>query len=278
MFQFLKKPYPFNDDLKHNAKVIFFISIGILTFLYLFKPFDINSLKSVEQFYLIGGLFIVIFLALSINLLVIPSIFPKLFTFSPWTIRKEIIWNLWILLTITTGNFLCYHFLDILQFDFQVILQIILVAVVPISILISINQDRLIRSNLKTAIELNKKLQEKKLNTEKMIFFQSDYQKDSLSIPASSIILIKSAGNYIEVHWSEKDSSQNKMIRSSLKKSSEILKDFSFIFQCHRSFIININYLEKIEGSYQGYKLFLKLIDFPIPVSQKYVDNFKEMI
>ena len=37
MFKFLKNQYPFNDDLKYNSKLIFFISIGVLAFLYLFQ-------------------------------------------------------------------------------------------------------------------------------------------------------------------------------------------------------------------------------------------------
>ncbi|HCC29409.1 MAG TPA: hypothetical protein DEQ03_05040, partial [Marinilabiliales bacterium] len=71
---FLKKPYPFNDDLKRNTKLIFFISIGIFVFLLLFQPIDINALPSRQKIYLIMGLGIITFLSLSLNLLILPSL------------------------------------------------------------------------------------------------------------------------------------------------------------------------------------------------------------
>ena len=33
MLKFLNKPYPFNDDLKDNTRIIFFISLGVFVFL-----------------------------------------------------------------------------------------------------------------------------------------------------------------------------------------------------------------------------------------------------
>jgi len=277
MFKFLNKPYPFNDDLKHNAKVIFFISIGVLIFLILFQPFNLESIPNEKKFYLISAIVIVTFLGLTLNLMIVPSIIPKLFINTNWNVKKEILWNLWLLFTITSGNILYYNYLGLLEFDLVLILKIILYGVVPISVLITINQERLLRYNLKTALELNKKLQEKKLIQEKMVFFESDYMKDSLSIKVSSILFVRLANNYIEVCWKEGEKVTSQMIRSSLKKAEEVLEDYKFIYKCHRSYIININNIEKVIGSYQGYKLYINNIETPIPVSQQYITRFKEM-
>ncbi|MFC2130259.1 LytR/AlgR family response regulator transcription factor [Bacteroidota bacterium] len=278
MLKFLKKPYPFNDDLAHNAKLVLLISIIALVFLFLFQPDYINSIADKEKIYLIIGISIITFLSLSLNLLILPSIFQKIFSNINWNIRKEILWNLWILFVIASGNLLLFNYLSILNFDLVVIFKIILYGLIPIALLITINQDRLLRSNLKTAIDLNKKLQERKSIQERMVFFESDYMKDSLSIKVSSLLFVRSANNYIEVFWLEGDKATSQMIRSSLKKTEEILMDYKFIFKCHRSYIININHIEKITGNYQGYKLSINNIDFPIPVSQNYIAKFKEMI
>jgi DNA-binding LytR/AlgR family response regulator len=127
-------------------------------------------------------------------------------------------------------------------------------------------------------MELNKKLQENKSLEEKMVFFESDYQKDNLSIKINSLLFIRSAKNYIEVFWLEDGDVKKQMVRSSLSKAEEILEDYKFIYKCHRSYIVNIKHIEKIEGSYQGYQLYLKKYDSPIPVSQKNITEFKEMI
>ncbi|MFH1052021.1 MAG: LytTR family DNA-binding domain-containing protein [bacterium] len=277
MFKFLRKPYPFNDDLKHNAKVILLISFGVLIFLFIFRPYDL-PLANLQNFYRILALGIITFFSLSLNLLILPSIFPKLFISAKWNIRKEILWNSWLLFTITSGNLLYYSYLGILEFDLGLIMKIVIYSLIPISLLITLNQDRLLRSNLKSAVELNNKLQERKSIQEKMIFFESDYMKDNLSIKVSSFLFVRSANNYIEVFWLEGEKAISQMVRSSLKNAEELLKDYKFIFKCHRSYIININYIEKITGNFQGYKLSMQNVDFQIPVSQNYISKFKEIL
>ncbi len=88
MLKILNKPYPFSEDLKYNTKVIFFISIGIFVFLWLFQPFEIDSLDTKKKYYLIVGFAIITFLTLSIYLLFIPSLFPKKFSSAVWTVKK----------------------------------------------------------------------------------------------------------------------------------------------------------------------------------------------
>jgi DNA-binding LytR/AlgR family response regulator len=151
-------------------------------------------------------------------------------------------------------------------------------AIIPIPILITINQDRLLRQNLKSALELNKKLQERKEINKQMVFFESDYNKDSLSIRVNSLLFVNSANNYIDICWLESDKVITQLVRSSLKKAEEILKDYKFIVKCHRSYLVNINHIDKISGSYQGYKLNIQNTDITIPVSQNYITKFKEMI
>ncbi|MCG8411484.1 MAG: hypothetical protein MI739_09390, partial [Bacteroidales bacterium] len=162
MFEFLKKPYPFNDDLKYNSKLIFFISIGVLVFLYLFQPLDVNLLNNKQQFYVVIGLGAVTFLSLSLNLLILPSLFPEIFIKRIWNIKKEILWNLWILTTISVGYYLYYKFLGIFQIDFKMILGLIIIAIIPITGLIIVNRNRILRENLRMTEGINRKLQNNK--------------------------------------------------------------------------------------------------------------------
>jgi len=199
MINVFNKPYPFNDDLKHNSKIIFFNSLGVFVFLFLFQPFDIESLPIRERYYLMTGIAVITFLALSLHLLIIPSLFPKKFSSAAWSIKKEILWNLWILFTILAGYFVLTNFLGAMKFSFSTVIKLVLTAVVPLSILIIVNHNKMLRSHLKVADELNKKLKENKSVQEKIVYFNSDYQKDSLAIKINSLLFIRSANNYIEV-------------------------------------------------------------------------------
>jgi len=278
MLKFLNKPYPFNDDLKHNTKIIFFISLGVFVFLFLFQPLQIDALATREKYFLVIGLGIVTFLSLSLNLLILPSLFPRILKGTSWNVKKEIFWDLWILFTVSVGYFLYYKALGIMEFGFNMIITLILIAIVPTSVLIVLNRHRLLRSHLRLANELNIKLKEYKSSPDKLVHFVSDYQKDNLSIKASLIVFVRSANNYIEVFWKEDQEVKSQMVRCSLIKAEEVLKDEKFIFKCHRSYMANINYIDKIEGSSQGYRLYFEKIDFPIPVSKNYATRLKELI
>jgi hypothetical protein len=279
MLSFLNKSYPFNDDLKHNAKIIFFISIGVLVFLLIFQPVDYNSYSNKDIFYLITGLAASTFLTLSLNLIVLPSFFPKVFLQNKWVVKKEIIWNIWILFSISASDFLFYvKLFEVIDFSFSVVVRILLLGFLPVAVLIIINQDRLLRSHLKSAIRLNMKLKENKQQKDKLISFESEYKKDSLTIKLDSLIIVRSADNYIEVFYKSNGDVKSQMIRSTLAKAEQTLREYDFIFRCHRTFIINVNYIEEITGSSQGYKLYFQKIDFPILVSQKYINEFKKLI
>ena len=280
MFKFLNKPYPFNDDLKYNSIIVFFISVGVFLFLFLFQPFNISSLVTKEKYYFMIGLGLVTFVTLSINLLFFTSIFNRLFFNSTWNIKKEILWNIWILFTISTGYYLfCRKFgIRILEFEYNTVITILLAAVFPISALIIINYSRILRLHLKFANELNIKLKENKFKQEKVICFDSDYQKDSLSVKVSLILFVRSANNYIEVFWKENDTVKSQLVRCSMTKAEQILKEYKFIFKCHRSYLVNINFIEKVEGNPQGYKLYFDKVEFPIPVSKNYSNKLNELL
>lgn len=278
MFQFLNKPYPFNNDLKYNSILIFFISIGVLAFLYLFQPLDVNLMNSKERLYVVIGLAVITFLSLSLNLLILPSLFPNIFIKRIWNIKKEIFWNLWILTTISVGYYLYYKMLGIFDIDFKVILGLIVIAIIPITGLITVNRNRILRYNLKFAENINKKLKENKNIEERLVHFESDYVKDNLSIKVSLLILIRAANNYIEVFWKEAKGVKSQMIRTSLRKAEELLQEHKFIFKCHRSYMINLNFVDKVEGSVQGYKVFFENIDFSVPVSKNFASKLRERI
>lgn len=278
MFKFLNKPYPFNDDLKYNSKLIFFISIGVLGFLYLFQPLNVNLMDDKEKLYVVLGLAAITFLSLSLNLLILPSLFPGIFIKRVWNIKKEILWNLWILTTITVGYYLYYKVLGIFTIDFKMVLTLIVIAIIPITGLIVVNRNRMLRSNLKLAERINKKLEENKSIDNKLIHFHSEYAKDSLSIKVNLLVLIRAANNYIEVFWVEGEKLRTQMIRTSLKNAEELLEDYSFIFKCHRSFLVNTHYIDKIEGTVQGYKIHFDNIDFSVPVSKKFVYKLKQLV
>jgi len=227
---------------------------------------------------LIVGFSIITFFTLSIYLLVIPSMLQKRFSSTIWKVKKEIIWNSLILFTILVCFFFYTRWMGIMQFSFDMVIKLMLTATLPISGLIIINYNRMLRSNLKIADDLNRKLKDHKLIQEKIVHFTSDYQKDSLALKVNSIRVIRSANNYIEVFWRDDNTINKRMVRCSMSNAEDAVNEYRFIFKCHRSYMVNINFIDRFEGTSQGYKLFIENISFPIPVSRNSSARLKELI
>jgi hypothetical protein len=231
-----------------------------------------------EKLYVVVGLGAITFLSLSLNLLILPSLFPSIFIKRIWNIKKEILWNLWILTTISVGYYLYYKMLGIFDVDFKMILGLIIIAIIPITGLITVNRNRILRSYVKLSKGINKRLKENRFKEEKLVHFESDYVNDNLSIKVNLLILIRAANNYIEVFWKEGKNIKSQMIRTSLRKVEELLHKHKFIFKCHRSYMVNVNFIDKVEGSVQGYKIFFENIDFSVPVSKNFASKLRERI
>ncbi len=278
MFKFLKKPYPFNTDPIHNAKIIFFISVIFGLFLFLFQPFNINELSLKSKLIISAVISIITFAVLSFNLLVLPSYFFKFFNNDKWNIFKEIIWNTYLLALLTTAFIIFLKYTHIASITGITYLKIILIGILPISILVFLNQNRLLKLNLNDAMELNKKILSKLNSGNNRVVFESEYKNDSISLIVNTIRLIKSAGNYIEIFWKEKNKIHKHIARIKLQNAEDLLNNYNFIFRCHRKYLINTDYILKAKGNSQGLKLNLKDIDFQIPVSRPYVSKLKEII
>ncbi len=287
MTNFLNKAYRFNDDLKSNVKSIIVITLVVFVFLLVFQPFKLNILPYADKFLLISAIVLITFFSLSINLLVVPSYLPGIFLRKEWKVWKEILWDLWILVFIVFCYLIFYkafvYFFpekrDLMPaVNAFFIFNMILTAVIPITILVTINRNRLLRLHLQTANELNRKLRESKESHEKLVVFESEYQKEKLSIKARLVVLIRSADNYVEVFWKDEGLVKRQLIRNSLKNIEGLLEDYAFLYRCHRSYLININYIDRVEGQSQGYRLYFEGLDFTVPISKTAVDKLEELI
>lgn len=275
-FRFLNKPYRFNDDIKQNAKVIFFLSIGIILFLFIFQPININALTLEQKVYIIAGFFIINFFTLSINILILPNIFPKLFIPHKWNIKKEVLWNLWLLINIYFGDFILYYkYLNIVELSFDLFINLLLVAIIPITSLIVYNRNRLLRLHVESVKRI-KAYQNQKSETD--IYIESKYKKDSLLLKIHQLLFIKASGNYIDVYWIENNEIKHQMVRNTLTQVKDLLKNFTFIKQSQRSFLVNINYIDSIYSK-AGEKLIkLKKYNIEIPLSKTYEENFSSFL
>jgi len=91
-------------------------------------------------------------------------------------------------------------------------------------------------------------------------------------IQINSIIYISSTGDYTKIYTKDR----SHLVSKSMNEWEQRLPE-SYFFRIHRSFIVNIEYVEKTE-KYINYSslIYLKGIDEPLKISRGYMKKFKE--
>ena len=275
MKDFLNRPYSFNDDLKYNLRLSIGISIGMFLFYLFFQPLDLRNENFNNKLVIIAGFGFITFFILGLNLIFLPLIFPKFFQTGKWNFIRDVILNAWIWILISTAYTFYARYVGLIEITYHSMFKILLLGLAPVAILIVANQNKILKRYLQNALELTRLLEPE--NEEKNeIVIESENKSESLTVDLKSIVLIKSANNYIEVFWKEGDKIHKKLIRNTLTNIENQLKKFSDFVRCHRTSLVNKSFIEKITGGSQGQHIKLKGMDEQVPISRQYSLKIKE--
>ena len=100
------------------------------------------------------------------------------------------------------------------------------------------------------------------------IFAQNN--KESIKIETKNLLYITSQGNYASFFVKDDKEIKEKILRTTLAKIDNAFRDNPKIIRCHKSYIINTNYIEDITGNARGYLLSIKDVETTIPVSRNF--------
>ncbi len=231
-----------------------------------------------KVYYFLGfGVFTMVILG--IDLLLLPKLFNKKFIEEKWKIKHEILWNIWLLLSLAGGYYGLVCITDILPVNYVTIINLLLLAVLPVIILIIINQNVALRNYLKNIMEMNiPHLSSSAESSENINIhrFISQNKKEKLEINLNDLLYFSSTGNYIQIVWGKNDEIRKEILRGTLEENLLSLNKYDFIEQTHRSYVVNIRKIENILGnSKHGYRMRLKQTNDEIPVSRKYIKKIK---
>jgi len=280
MLNSLNRPYSFYNDLSYNLKSILGISLGVFLFFLFFQPVELQTLEFNNRLMVITGFGGINLGIMAISLIVVPSIFPKVFLSRKWKLYKEIIFDLiiWILIAVAF-NFYA-RFVGLVSITFEVSFRIILSSLIPVVILIIIHQFRYLTWHLQNLIDINRKtpIQEGSYFEKTEITILSENKSENLSLKLTDLVMIRSANNYIEVYFLENYMLKKRLIRSTLKNTEELLQEYSNIVRCHRTTLVNADHILKLTGQQGTLKLILKDLDVEVTVSRQYLEKVKEVL
>ena len=288
----LTQPFP---GYPSSIKIIrFTLLAGFLVFLILilFKPFNIDNPRNNFQSWhaLLYGL--ATFIVASLNAYMLPVLFKNFFEEEHWNVAKELLIMAWQVVSISFVNLAITHFLYEENLSFSGIVKFLgitaAVGIFPVTFIILLKQQLLYRKYAHEAAELEKKMQYKTGITEpriskpvqmpETITLTGDNQHESLQLLLPDICFINAADNYIKVHHLQTGRPVQSVLRSTLKKTQSLLEDHPQLFRCHRAYIVNLAAVSHISGNAQGFKLHLRNIPEPIPVSRNFNNEIAILI
>ncbi len=106
------------------------------------------------------------------------------------------------------------------------------------------------------------------------IVISGDYKGTPLEISPKDIVFIESASNYANVNYIDNGEKKEYLVRTTMKSLREQLKDFPYLVSTHRSFIVNINFVNEVKGNSSiGFHLSVLGIKNDIPLAKGCYDS-----
>jgi hypothetical protein len=281
MFENLNQPYPFNNNFKHNVKTIGLVSMGFVLIVLYFQPFGINFLKSEHDGYFVLAAGFVSAGSLFGNTLILPGILPSLFDPFKWTIRKEMIWNIWLFSNLFIIFSVLAWLLRRAEFTDLPVFRTGALALLPLVLFNMINYNHSLKDKVVSVFDSGRhwfkeeKQEPSNLPEMKLIAENGKY---FFTYMIDKVLLIHSSGNYIEIFWTENKIKRKKLFRQTFAFVEDYLGESADFKKCHRCWLVNMKKVEKLSGNSKGYYLEMEGLDFKVPVSRNYISFFRETL
>ena len=290
MLKLLKKPYPYLFELKRDlilAGVVSILSIYLNHVRLNDSFFYHNTIISHDYISFISGTLVGLGVFLVIH--VIPSLFFSENLKENWNIGHELIISLGVFFTIFIFNYIFFTMIAIdksrllsISFFLKLAGYVISTGIVLFSAILWVNYTITLKRNLKH-VKINNEHLKEKLSLEKpevtedIITMESTLKSEVIQFDINKLIYIKSEGNYVEICTKEGDKTELKLNRVSLQTIEDHLKDYPQIFRTHRSYLVNIENIEKTDGNARNYQIFFDGTDVVVPVSRSRFAEFNKM-
>lgn len=266
-----ERPYPKIEDPKLKVAIAFIIGLNVFIFLEIFRPFGIELIHDNTPF--VAGFGGCVALSLLISYFFLPKIIPFMRK-EDWRLKHEIGFHTVNFILTGTLNYLYntefgqgispQHSLP------EFILITVAVGLSPLTMLAYFTERFLSGKNKEQADRINAELggETEVVKNSKRVNIQSQLD-ESLELTQEQFLMAKSEGNYSLIHYLDDQGLQKQLLRLTLKNLQEQLDDHG-IHRVHKSYLVNIHHVQKVEGNARSLVLILEHNLAPVPVSRSF--------
>ena len=270
---FLSRKYPFPKS-SHWLRDCLMYSTIVFLILFLLQPFGFSLYQGNKL--LVALLFGAVTFGCCWGFGLAVS--PVRKSISPWRVWHEALSVLLMILFIGICNFfvfsLVFHYPITLDLCLLFLYWTLIIGVIITICSVSLNYYRYLRNQLETL--LNKTTEEQAGII--VTVHDTTVRGDDLQLPINDLLYVEAQKNNVMVYFMKDGKPTSMEVHTTLTAVIEDMKDYDNIFQCHRSFIVNVNNITSARGNSNGYQLTLGTCPNIIPVSRSYVPRLKSFI
>ena len=270
----LTRKYPFPES-SHWLRDCILYCLVVFLILYLLQPFGFSMYQGNKFLVslLFGG---VTFGSCYVYGLVIKPLFRRHNT--PWRIWHEALSVLGVVLLTGFCNFLVFSILFSLPITLKVFLMFLywtLIIGLFITVFsVGLSYYRYLRNQLEILLDKTTEAQTDILVT----IHDASVRGNDLQLPINDLLYVEAQKNNVAVCYVREAKPCTTELHTTLSAVLDDLKAYENIFQCHRSFVVNLNNITSAQGNSNGYQLRLGNCPSQVPVSRSYVPKLRSFI
>ncbi|AQG80377.1 hypothetical protein AWR27_14225 [Spirosoma montaniterrae] len=110
-----------------------------------------------------------------------------------------------------------------------------------------------------------------------LVFLENE--REMLRLLPNDLYAVQSQGNYVFMFWHEKgDKLEKTLLRAPIGQVDDILRPYTRFMRTHRSYIVNLEKIRKVEGNARGLVVRVSLLEEPVLVARSRIEAFREAI
>ena len=270
----LTRTYPFKQS-PHWLRDSIVYGVVIWAILFVLQPFGFSMYRGSK--FLVAALFGLVTSGCYAvyGLSVVRTLHARV---KPWRIWHQAFTVLGLILFIAVCNFILFSFIFnypiTLRFFLAFLYWTMIIGIIITTLAIVIDYNRNLRDRMEELLS-NTAEEQKDIS---VTISDHNVRGNDLTIPINDLLYVEAQKNNVSVCFVKDGKPQATEIHTTLTAVAEELKDYENIFQCHRSFIVNVNNITSARGNSNDYQLTLGTCTASIPVSRSYVPRLKSFI
>jgi len=196
----------------------------------------------------------------------------------PWRIWHEALTDLGLVLFIGLCNFVLFSFVFHYPFRLNICLLFLywtlIIGVIITALSTGLSYYRFLRGQLDALLDKTTEQQEGISIT----IHDTRVRGNDISLPINDLLCVEAQKNNVAVFYLKDGKMKREEVQTTFAAVLDDLGSYDNIFQCHRSFIVNLNSISSAKGNSNGYTLELGGGLVTVPVSRSFVPKLKSFI